>query len=268
MMKTRSSNKELVEVGFRMFVPLILCAVVVELTQMIAMIIVVGTHEYGHAIVGMAFGETLKGLPSISITGLTPVSVRGETTFTDNLHATTARVMAGPTVNLLTGIVLSALLIMGKGYGWLKSGTKIGFAVEAVILILFWSGFAIVTQYTGSPGTDMGILTSNTVGQIFELTVVLFGMLIMVILLFGRAKKYLLKIRMIHEDPGIASKRRVGLAYPICFFAGIIMLLTAPVFFGHFLGWLFMAVTAIYYAWLMFEYKRDFAVIGQDLAVY
>jgi hypothetical protein len=157
---------------------------------------------------------------------------------------------------------------MGKGYGWLKSGTKIGFVVEALTLILFWSGFAIVTQYTGSLGTDMGILTANTVGQILEWIAVLFGMQIMALLLFGRAKKFLLKTGIIHEDKGKVRKGLVGLIYLICLFASIIMVLTAPVIFGHFLGWLFMAVTAIYYAWLIFEYKRDFAVIGQDLAVY
>ena len=135
----------------------ILCVVLVDITQTAAMSLVVGAHELGHAIIGFIFGENLVGIPIVNI-GLTPLDIGGLTTFTDSSKATALRVVAGPYTNLVIGAGLSLLLIFR-----LRISPKIrvfmdspyaGFFVEALTLILFWSGYAIVTQFIGFPGSD------------------------------------------------------------------------------------------------------------------
>lgn len=260
-------GKEMLKKGIKAIALIALCAVIVDVTQVAAMAIVVGVHESGHALTGVLNGEQLARLPSITFTGLFPQDVRGLTQFVDNSKGTQARVNAGPFFNLIMGLVIVVLLLVGtKLTGLLKKGRYAGFIIEALILLLFWSGWAIVSQFIRSPGTDLGGAVANGIlGEAFFFVAVLIGVMIMISLTFDRFLNYIVKVETTRRGKADKFKFKAWLRYLTYLAFSILAVVMAPDVTAFFLSWLFMIVTGAYYLILLLIDNYNLNRIGQDL---
>jgi hypothetical protein len=262
------TGKLLIRSVLRAIVLVILCVVIVDVTQTLAMFLVVGAHELGHAVIGLIYGESLAGVPIVNI-GLTPLDISGLTTFTDSSRATASRVFAGPYTNLVIGVVISLMLIprlkILSKIRLFNESTYAGFFIEALTLVLFWSGYAIVTQFIGFPGSDLGNASPNQQGQAILFICVLFGMSIMISLLFGRIMDIVLMTGIIKEVRARANRRYTWIRYPIYLALSILVVLFMPVPAWGLIGMSFMLVSLFYYMGLLLTDRYDIARIGADL---
>jgi hypothetical protein len=262
------SFKVLVREGLKLVFMMVACLVIVDTTQTAAMVILAALHEAGHAIMGIMTGEHLVGV-SVTAYFPYPMGIGGLTTFTEN--GTYMRAVAGPIVTVLIGALLAIMFVADANTRsiasrWLKGRRCAGFIVEALILLLFWSGYSIALQlYNKSSGSDLGSVVASSIGQIYFYPLGLAGLLIMTFLLVKRVTVLMDKSRALKYQEKAA--KNIGLMlYLVLSALNVFLLLIVPVEIAVTMwGLVFMIITAVYYFALLMDDRVNVVKVGKDL---